>query len=274
MTLTAQSFAYVSDLVRRHSAIQLAPGKEYLVESRLGPLAREKGLQGPDAVDSYVQRHLRSGSTVETVRVVEAMTTNETSWFRDSAPFTALRQVILPDLLPGLRGRDLSIWSAACSTGQEPYSIAMLLREESVARYRLLATDLNAQVVDRARTGRYSQLEINRGLPAPMLVRHLRRAGAEWEVDPALREHLTFQQHNLLTAPPGAGLFDVVFLRNVLIYFDLPTKRSILARLRGRVRPGGYLLLGAAETTVGVDPAWERVDVRQGSIYRLRGGSA
>ena len=274
MTLTAPSFAYVSDLVRRHSAIQLAPGKEYLVESRLGPLAREKGLQGPDAVDAYVQQHLRSGGPAETVRVVEAMTTNETSWFRDTAPFTALRQVVLPDLLPDLHGRDLNIWSAACSTGQEPYSIAMVLRDEGVSHYRILATDLNAQVVDRARTGRYSQLEINRGLPAPMLVRHVRRAGAEWEVDPALRANLTFQQHNLLTAPPGVGLFDVVFLRNVLIYFDLPTKRSILTRLHSRVRPGGYLLLGAAETTVGVDPAWERVDVTQGSIYRLRGGSA
>ncbi|MBE9927269.1 protein-glutamate O-methyltransferase CheR [Cellulosimicrobium cellulans] len=270
MTVSTQSFAYVSDLVRKHSAIQLAPGKEYLVEARLGPLAREKGLQGPDAVDSYVRRYLRGGSPTETVRVVEAMTTNETSWFRDSSPFTALRRAILPELA----GADLSIWSAACSTGQEPYSIAMVLREERVRSYRILATDINAQVVERARTGRYSQLEINRGLPAPMLVRNFRRVGAEWEVDPALRENLTFQQHNLLTAPPGPRMFDIVFLRNVLIYFDMPTKQSILARLRSRVRPGGFLLLGAAETTVGVDPAWERVDVTQGSIYRLRGGSA
>jgi chemotaxis protein methyltransferase CheR len=270
MTVSTQSFSYVSDLVRKHSAIQLAPGKEYLVESRLGPLAREKGLQGPDAVESYVQRYVRGGSAVEVVRVVEAMTTNETSWFRDTSPFTALRRVIVP----ALAGTDLNVWSAACSTGQEPYSIAMVLREEKVARYRILATDINAQVVARARTGRYSQLEVNRGLPAPMLVRNFTRAGAEWEVDATLRSSITFQQHNLLDQPPGTGQFDVVFLRNVLIYFDMPTKQSILARLRRRVRPGGFLVLGAAETTVGVDPSWDRVDVTQGSIYRLRGGSA
>lgn len=270
MTVSTMSFSIVSDLVRRHSAIHLAPGKEYLVESRLGPLAREKGFRGPDAVEKYVQGFVRTGTRAEIVRVVEAMTTNETSWFRDSSPFTALRQVILPTLGDG----DLSVWSAACSTGQEPYSIAMVLQEHATQRYRILATDINEQVLDRARSGTYNQLEINRGLPAPMLVRHFRRAGADWMVDPALRQNLTFEQHNLLTAPPGVGMFDIVFLRNVLIYFDLPTKQSILARLRSRVRPGGYLLLGAAETTVGVDPAWERVDAAQGSIYRLRGGSA
>ncbi|MCA5895155.1 protein-glutamate O-methyltransferase CheR [Isoptericola sp. NEAU-Y5] len=270
MTVSTQSFTYVSDLVRTHSAIQINPGKEYLVESRLGPLAREKGLTGPGAVESYVQRYVRGGSSTEVVRVVEAMTTNETSWFRDTAPFTALRQAIVP----AFAGAEMRIWSAACSTGQEPYSIAMVLRDAGVQRYSILATDLNATVVERARTGRYSQLEVNRGLPAPMLVRNFRRAGAEWEVDPALRRSLTFEKHNLLTPPPGSGLFDVVFMRNVLIYFDLPTKRSILARLHRRVRPGGFLVLGAAETTVGVDPAWERVDVTQGSIYRLRGGSA
>ncbi|GAA1412396.1 MULTISPECIES: CheR family methyltransferase [Oerskovia] len=270
MTVSTQSFSFVSDLVRRHSAIQLAPGKEYLVESRLGPLAREKGLHGIDAVEQYVQRYVRTGSSGEIVRVVEAMTTNETSWFRDTSPFTALRRVVLPAHGDG----DLSIWSAACSTGQEPYSIAMVLAEQGHQRFRILATDINAQVLDRARGGRYSQLEVNRGLPAPMLVRHFRRAGAEWEVDPALRRNLTFEKHNLLTPPPGVGTFDVVFLRNVLIYFDMPTKQSILARLRSRVRPGGYLILGAAETTVGVDPAWERVDGAHGSIYRLRGGSA
>jgi len=270
MTVSAQAFAYVSDLVRSRSAIELPPGKEYLVESRLGPIAREHGFEGPDAVESYVQRRLRGGSPAEVVRVVEAMTTNETSWFRDSTPFTALRRVVVPEL----GTRDLSVWSAACSTGQEPYSIAMVLDELGVEPYRILATDLNAQVLARARAGRYSRLEVNRGLPAPMLVRHFRRAGAEWEVDPYLRRSVTFEQHNLLTAPPGIGSFDLVFLRNVLIYFDLATKQAILARLRGRVRPGGFLVLGAAETTVGIDPAWERVDAAQGSVYRLRGGSA
>lgn len=270
MTVSAQSFSYVSDLVRRHSAIQLAPGKEYLVELRLGPLAHEKGLLGHDAVDQYVQRYVRTGSSLEIAHVVEAMTTNETSWFRDTAPFTALREVVVP----AHGGGELSVWSAGCSTGQEPYSIAMVLAERGDDRFRILATDINGQVVERARTGRYSRLEVSRGLPAPMLARHFRRVGDEWEVLPSLRRNLTFEKHNLLAAPPGVGMFDVVFLRNVLIYFDLPTRQSILARLRSRVRPGGYLVLGAAETTVGLDAAWERVNATYGSIYRLRGGSA
>lgn len=268
MGLSPESFSYVADLVRRRSAIQLAPGKEYLVESRLLPLAREEGLVD---VDAYVTR-VRAGSReVDLGRVVEALTTNETSWFRDSSPFVALRSVVVPPLISarGSAAR-LRVWSAACSTGQEPYSIAMTLADclPSTASFDILATDLSEQVLTRARSGRYSQLEINRGLPAPMLVRHLVRTGAEWEVAPPLRSHVTFRAHNLLDAPPVGGPFDVVFLRNVLIYFDLPTKRAILRRLRQVLRPDGALLLGAAETTIGVDDDWVRLPAGSGSVYR------
>lgn len=269
MSVTMTSFEFVSDLVRRHSAIQLGPGKEYLVESRLLPLARARGLSGTDAVEQYVDHVRRSNDHGEITQVVEALTTNETSWFRDSVPFTALKNHIVPTL-----GSDVRIWSAACSTGQEPYSIAMTLRDTTVPRYSILATDLNNAVLEQARAGRYSQLEVNRGLPAPMLVKHFERIGAAWQVRQDLRNAVTFRQHNLLHPLPEVGSFDVIFLRNVLIYFDLPTKRDILARLRQRLRPGGYLILGAAETTVGIDPAWDRVEVTRGSIYQSRGGTA
>ncbi|HQY32409.1 protein-glutamate O-methyltransferase CheR [Actinotalea sp.] len=268
MTLAAENFSFVADLVRRRSAIQLEAGKEYLVESRLLPLARTAGTVD---VDAYI-RSLRSvASPAALEAVVEALTTNETSWFRDAQPFATLTDHVVPELL-GARGAagPLRIWSAACSTGQEPYSIAMTLADlVPGGRLRILGTDLNQQVLARARTGRYSQLEVNRGLPVSMLVKHFTRAGVDWEVAAPLRSAISFAQHNLLDVPPAGGPFDVVFLRNVLIYFDLATKRDVLRRVQRVVRPGGYLLLGAAETTIGIDDDWERVTVGRGSVYRL-----
>ena len=269
MTLTATSFDWVRQLVHKESAIVLQPGKEYLVEARLLPIARQRGIADVSAFVESVRTRPDADSTRS---IVEALTTNETSWFRDGDPFTALTSTVMPALLAA-RGPNerLQIWSAACSSGQEPYTIAMLL-EDSIpnasSRVTITATDLSREMVARTRAGRFSQLEVNRGLPAPMLVRHLSRAGAEWEVAPELRAHVTFRAHNLLDAPPAGGPFDVVFLRNVLIYFDLPTKRAILRRLRTVMRPDGALLLGAAETTIGVDDDWVRMPAGAGSIYR------
>lgn len=267
MTLSAESFAFVADLVHRRSGILLGPGKEYLVEGRLSSFARERDL--PD-VDTYVRSVVVGANEVEHARIVEALTTNETSWFRDSGPFSALRSYAVPELIAA-RGTSarLKIWSAACSSGQEPYSIAMTLVDclPSSATAEILATDLSEQVLAKGRAGRYSQLEVNRGLPAAMLVRHLTRSSTGWQVSQELRGLVTFQAHNLLDAPPG-GPFDVVFLRNVLIYFDLETKRSILERIRRVMRPDGLLVLGVAETTIGVDDGWVRVPVGNGSLYR------
>lgn len=272
MTISAQTFAFVADHVRRKSAIQLDTGKEYLVESRLLPLARAAGLTD---VDSYVAT-LRSGPTAARglEDVVEALTTNETSWFRDVTPFDALRQHILPALqsAPGGLPR-LRLWSGACSTGQEPYSIAMILSEAMPGLpLEITATDLSEQVLSRARTGEYSQLEVNRGLPAPLLVKYMKRNGSHWQVADELRRKITFRRANLLESPPLGGPFDVVFLRNVLIYFDLATKRSVLDRVRGALRPGGFLVLGAAETTIGVHEGYERVVVGRGAVYRATNG--
>ncbi|ROS21742.1 protein-glutamate O-methyltransferase CheR [Cellulomonas sp. PhB150] len=266
MSISPESFAFVADLVRRRSAIQLTPGKEYLVESRLLPLARTAGLD----LDAYVTRLRTVGAPADQAAVIEAMTTNETSWFRDGAPYAALRGTELPRLVAARGGTGrLRVWSAACSTGQEPYSIAMSLLDDLPAAMtsEIIATDLSEQVLERARSGRYSQLEVNRGMPAAMLVRHMVRAGTEWELSAAVRHLVSFRAHNLLDAPP-AGPFDIVFLRNVLIYFDLPTKRAILDRVLRVLRPDGVLLLGAAESTLGVHEGYERVTVERSSVYR------
>ncbi|WP_448059146.1 CheR family methyltransferase [Cellulomonas hominis] len=273
MTLAPDVFDFVADLVRRRSAIQLEAGKEYLVESRLLPLARTAGLT---AVDAYVRDVRAARRETDLEAIVEALTTNETSWFRDATPFTALRTHIVPMLRQQTPGLDrVRVWSAACSTGQEPYSIAMTLADVlgPATRVEINATDLSEQVLARARAGHYSQLEVNRGLPAPMLVRHFRRSGAEWQVSEELRRAVSFSRHNLLDAPP-AGPYDIVFLRNVLIYFDPVTKRAILGRVHRVLRPGGFLVLGAAETTIGLDEDWSRVPVERGSVYQpvVRGG--
>ncbi len=273
MTISQQTFAFVADHVRRHSAIQLEPGKEYLVESRLLPLARAAGVAD---VDAYVTALRSTPHHAALGDVVEALTTNETSWFRDVTPFDALREHVLPTLraAPGGLGR-LRVWSAACSTGQEPYSVAMVVEDAAPGLpLEITATDLSEQVLARARSGAYTQLEVNRGLPAPLLVRHFRRAGSHWQVADELRRRIRFQRHNLLDAPPPGGPFDVVFLRNVLIYFDLPTKRAVLERVRTALRPGGWLVLGAAESTIGVHDGYERVPVGRGALYRSAGGAA
>lgn len=274
MTLTTAGFDWVRQLVRKESAIVLQPGKEYLVEARLLPMARERGLAD---VSRFVETVRNRPDADCTRRIVEALTTNETSWFRDGDPFTALTSTVVPALLAA-RGPNhrLQIWSAACSSGQEPYTIAMLLEDaipDAVTRVTITATDLSRDMVARTRTGRFSQLEVNRGLPAPMLVRHFVRVGNEWEIAPQLRRMVTASECNLAAPLPRMGPFDVVYLRNVLIYFDLPTKQAILRRVRELLRPDGWLFLGAAETTLGVDDSWERVVVGRSSAYRPLKGS-
>ncbi len=269
MTLTATSFDWVRQVVHRESAIVLQPGKEYLVEARLLPIARQMGLTD---VGQLVDNVRTRPSPENTRRIVEALTTNETSWFRDGDPFTALTTTVLPALQASrTHGERLQVWSAACSSGQEPYTIAMLLEDampNASSRVSITATDLSREMVERTRAGRFSQLEVNRGLPAPMLVRHFTRAGNEWEVNATLRRMVTATECNLSAPLPRMGPFDVVYLRNVLIYFDLSTKQAILRRVRSLMRPDGWLFLGAAETTLGVDDSWERVVLGRSSAYR------
>jgi chemotaxis protein methyltransferase CheR len=272
VALAQSDFSYISRLVRQHAAIVLEPGKEYLVESRLASLAAREGEGDFARLVSRLQED-RSGQLA--TEVVDAMTTNETLFFRDGHPFDTLRHQVLPQLL-ALRApqRRLSIWCGASSSGQEPYSIAMVLQEELAKHLgwevSLLATDINAEMLARTRAGSYSQLEVNRGLPIASLMKHFDKRGTQWQVKEPLRAMVRTQQLNLAAPFPPIGPFDLVFLRNVLIYFAADVKRQVLDRVREVLRPDGYLFLGGSETTLTIDDSWERVRLGSSIAYRPR----
>lgn len=262
------------DLVRRtvfdNAGIVIEPGKEYLVEARLSGLVRKQGMP---SLDALLQR-LKHNDPALRRDVIEAMTTNETTFFRDGAPFDLLRTEVLPRLIAArAASRQLSIWCAASSTGQEPYSLAMLLAEHfpSLAewRIRILATDLSRDVLSRAKTGCYSQLEVNRGLPITYLVKYFEKQGIEWQLLPRIRERVEFQQMNLIQAWPLMPAFDVVFIRNVMIYFDVAAKKVILERIARLLPRDGYLFLGAAETTMNLDDRFRRAPFERAGCYQL-----
>jgi chemotaxis protein methyltransferase CheR len=269
--LDPPTFEYVRKLVLEHSAIALEPTKDYLVESRLAPLARQNGLA---SLGDLVAR-LRGQPYGELhAAVVEAMTTNETSFFRDIHPFEALKKDVLPQLVAARSHcKSLNIWSAACSTGQEAYSLAILLAEHfpQLADWnvQIIASDLSQQVLERARAAEYTQLEVNRGLAASLLVKHFEQDGLRWRVKPEIRRRVRFLRLNLIQPWPYLPTFDVVFLRNVLIYFTPETKRQLLRQLQRRMAGDGVLFLGGAETTLGIDDSWERVCHGKASSYRL-----
>jgi chemotaxis protein methyltransferase CheR len=270
-TLSAASFLYFSMLAESRAGIVIEAHKEYLVESRLTPLAREHGYPSLDEM-ARVLSTSRVGDVHQAV--VEALTTNETSFFRDGHPFELLRTRVLPEVISRRRAqRCLNIWCAAASTGQEPFSVAMLIREHfpelSSWDIRFVATDLNAAVLAKARTGVYSQLEVSRGLPAPMLVKYFQRVGASWQVREDIHRMIEFRTLNLLEPWPNLGVVDVVLMRNVLIYFDVRTKREIIQRVRQLMHPKGFLLLGSAETTLMIDDALRRVPGERGVAYQV-----
>lgn len=272
MALHPNDFDYIRDLVLKRSAIVLDAGKEYLIEARLTPLARQEGLAS--LAELIAQLRAQSFNGLHW-KVVEAMTTNETSFFRDLYPFEALKKTVLPDLLAKrATERKLHLWCAASSSGQEPYTVLMLLREHFPAlatwTVRFIASDLSQEILERARAGRYSQLEVNRGLPAPLLVKYFQKQGIEWQVKEDLRRALELLQVNLAAGWPAWPPMDIIMMRNVLIYFDVATKKAILGKIRRVLRPDGYLFLGAAETTLNLDDAFERIDFARSGCYRLR----
>jgi chemotaxis protein methyltransferase CheR len=270
-TLSDADLTFVRELVLARSAIVLDEGKGYLVESRFAPLVRDEGLGSIGELVDQLRR--RPHSPLE-ARVVDAMTTNETSFFRDVHPFDALPLIIRD--LPGAASTfgPITIWCAACSSGQEPYSVAMTIHEkmpELASRVRILATDLSPTMVERCRAGRFSQLEVNRGLPARLLVRHFEQQGADWVARPELRSMIDARVGNLAQPLLGTPRCDLVMLRNVLIYFSMETKAEILGRIRTDVlKPGGMLMLGSSETTHNIDNTFERVEYGRGSCYKPR----
>jgi chemotaxis protein methyltransferase CheR len=267
--LSPGDFAYVAELVRREAAIVLEPGKEYLVESRLSPLLRGAGAAN---VTEFVRTLRADPSGPLLRRVVDAMTTNETSFFRDTVPFDALKNEILPPLAD--KAGPIRIWSAAGSSGQEAYSIAMTIADVLPERLRperlqILATDISESMLERIDNGIYSQLEVNRGLPARQLVRWFTRVGTTWQVSQTLRTVVESKSLNLAGAWPILGQFDIVMLRNVLIYFDDETKRQVLRGVQRVLAPGAHLFLGAGEDATMIDPVWQRVQVGTGRCFRL-----
>jgi chemotaxis protein methyltransferase CheR len=271
MTISGADFTFVSDFARRSAAIVIDHGKEYLVETRLAPLAREHAAGQLDALIARLRDEPADGPL--RARALDALTTNETSFFRDFHPFEMLRTTLLPALIAQRAdSRTLTIWSAACSSGQEPYSLVMLLREHfpelATWTIRVLATDLSSTVLDKARRGIYSQFEVNRGLPAPYLIKYFRKADTQWEVLPALRELVTFEERNLIVPWPAHERFDLVLCRNVMIYFDVPTKQAILTKIRARLATDGVLMLGGAETTFNIDAGWSIQRVGASTLYR------
>ncbi|WP_297297114.1 protein-glutamate O-methyltransferase CheR [uncultured Methylovirgula sp.] len=250
-------FEMLRQLLNRRSGLSLDAEKAYLAESRLQPLVQQLGLSGLGGL----VKMLLSGAHEDLEReVVEAMTTNETFFFRDRVPFDNFRKVIIPYLLQARRdSRQIRIWCAACSTGQEPYSLAMLLDEEAHRlagwKIEILATDLSRGVINTARNGIYSQFEIQRGLPITQLLRYFRQEGERWCINEYLRSRIRFEEFNLLSDYAPLGRFDVIFCRNVLIYFDVPTKKDVLDRMAKILAPDGFFIMGAAETVIGLTDA-------------------
>lgn len=261
---------YLRRFVHTSSGIVLDGSKNYLFQARLSPLLAQEGLAD---FDQLIVR--LNGDRALGQQVVEAMTTNETSFFRDHHPFEALRKVILPELSATRKDqKSLTIWSAASSTGQELYSVAFLIKELGYRfpgwNIRLIGTDLSSEVVERAQTGRFSQLEVNRGLPAPVLIRNFKQVGTEWQVNEDIRKMTEFRVQNLIGAWQAMPPLDIVFLRNVLIYFDVPTRRRILDRIAPMIRLGGYLFLGGVETTVDVGARLSMVHIEKTICYQAR----
>jgi chemotaxis protein methyltransferase CheR len=253
-------FDFIATLVRDRSGLVLSMDKSYLVESRLAPLARRDGFPSIDELVSAI-RVRGDGKLIDSV--VDAMTTNETFFFRDKTPFDIFEQSILPDLIAKKRGGTIRVWCAAASTGQEPYSLAMVADAMGArmggCKLEILGTDISERCLEKAKAGTYTQFEVQRGLPVQMLLKHFKKDGDTWRIDDRLKANIRFRPMNLLDDFRGLGRFDVIFCRNVLIYFDQKTKKQVLERMSSQVEGAGYLLMGAAETVLGVTDTFKPV---------------
>lgn len=272
--MKVEDFDMFATLLKQRSGLVLTKDKAYLLESRLMPVARKWSMKGLDELAGAV----RSRRDENLLRdITEAMTTNESSFFRDQKPFDLFRQVVLPRLLETRAAkRQIRIWSAACSSGQEAYSLGMLLNDEQAKiagwRIEIVGTDISAEMVERARAGVYTQFEVQRGLPIQMLVKHFKQNGDKWQISPQMRQMATFKEWNLLGDLSALGQFDIVFCRNVLIYFDQATKTRVLDSIARVIPPDGVLYLGGAETVLGITDKFRAVDGQRGLYTPVTGG--
>jgi chemotaxis protein methyltransferase CheR len=269
--VTPPDYEYLRKFLKDNSGLDLSPDKQYLIESRLLPIARKAGLPG---IAELVLKMKNRSSPIAT-QVIEAMTTNETFFFRDKVPFDHFRDVVMPEILQARASRRaIRIWCTAGSTGQEPYSLAMCLKEMSAAltgwRVEILATDLSVEVIEKSKAGLYSQFEVQRGLPIQLLVKYFKQVGEFWQINADIRAMIQHRQLNLLHDFSQLGVFDVIFCRNVLIYFDQDTKIDIFRRLAKSTDSDGFLALGAAETVVGLTDVFKPYPERRG-LYRPGG---
>ncbi len=264
--MTPEEFSYLADFLKKESGLVVSESKTYLIESRLLPIARDLGLDG---LSPLIAKMRVNGPRALLDQVTEAMTTNESFFFRDKTPFNILEDTVLPTMLESrASSRRLRVWCAAASTGQEPYSIAMIMKEWerklSGWKTEILGTDLSADVLRRAKLGRYTQFEVQRGLPVQLMVKYFTQDGNDWEISPELRAKVQYRKLNLLDSFSSLGNFDVIFCRNVLIYFDQETKGKILDRIAQLLAPDGYLFLGAAETVIGITEAFKPMPGKRG----------
>ncbi len=266
----SENYRFLQEHVYSHVGIVLEHDKHYLFESRLAPIVRQLGLGSINDLCALLQA---TRQTEVGRQVVEAMTTNETYFFRDPAHYDAIRTVLLPRLKEERRDtKKLRFWSAAASTGQEAYSLAMLLLAEGLGDWniRILGTDFSSPIVERAQSGKYQQIEVNRGLPASVLVKHFRRSGVDWQLSEPVSRMVRFETIDLRKSMRSLGPFDLVFCRNVMIYFDTETKMNILKQLHGTLFRGGWLLLGGAETAFGAEEWFEKQTVGSTTVYVAR----
>ena len=266
--MTPLDYEYLRKLLKDRSGLMLSADKQYLVESRLTPLARKAGV----ATLAELVAKLKSNNERLVVDVVEAMTTNESFFYRDKIPFEHFTNAVMPSLLAArAKERRIRIWCAAASTGQEPFSLAMCLKEmkEKLAGWRveILATDLSTEALEKAKAGVYSQFEVQRGLPIQMLVKYFTQNGELWQLNAEIRSMVQHRQLNLLQDFSHLGMFDIIFCRNVLIYFDQPTKANIFERIVRMLEPDGVMALGAAESVVGITNVFKPYPERRG-LYR------
>ena len=268
--MKVEDFDLLATMLKDRSGLVLGKDKAYLLETRLMPVARKHGLKGLDELADAV-RVKRDESVMSDI--TEAMTTNETLFFRDQKPFDLFRDVLLPKLMETRQdSKRIRIWCAACSGGQEPYSLAMILKELGAKlmgwRIEILATDISVEMLDKAKSGLYTQFEVQRGLPITILVKYFKQTGDKWQLDSGIRSMVQFREFNLLESPATMGNFDVVFCRNVLIYFDQETKKQVLDGIARQMPNDGALLLGGAETVLGVTESFKPVQGRRG-VYQL-----
>ncbi|WP_420404629.1 CheR family methyltransferase [Nisaea sp.] len=264
--MNSSDFEFLSSLLYKQSGLVLTPDKGYLLETRLQPVARSHGLSSIEQIVSTL-RSRRDERLVNSI--TDAMTTNESLFFRDRTPFEQFKTVVLPTLMETRAAKkQIRIWSAACSSGQEPYSLSMVLDElgSKLAGWRveIIATDISSEMIARARAGVYSQFEVQRGLPVQLLVKYFQQDGDRWQLNEKIRRMVTFREFNLLQDPRALGNFDIVFCRNVLIYFDQDTKRQVLEGISRQMAPDGYLYLGGAETVISITDKFQPVKGQRG----------